>query len=477
MAIVLRPYQERAVGEVRAAFLANHQAVLFQLATGGGKTLTAGHILSSAAAKNNPGMFICNRVELLEQSAKAFDRLGMEYGLVAAGFSPNPRAMVQIASIDTLKRRVATLRTPPKLIVWDECRGLGAAGWTAVFKAFPNAKHLGLDATPIRLDGRGLGEYFSHMVLGPTYSELMAMGNLVPFECFSTPPDLSGVRTKGNDYDADQTAEVMDKPQLIGNAVQHYLDHGRGKLGITFAVNRRHSEHLAAEYRAAGVAAVHLDGDTDKAERKKVVAAFRRREIQVLTNVNLFSAGFDVPGVEIITDCAPTQSLSMYLQRAGRGSRPDEETPDKTHCVLLDHAGNVYRHGLPDQDREWSLEGRPKGKKKASADAVQVKQCEGCFRPFWPPPTCPYCGKHHEVAARELEQVDGTLAKVDKAAIEAMRLQKKIEVRGARTLDALEEIERARGYKPGWAKWTFEARQGGAQRRVEAQAKAFGGRW
>lgn len=484
MSIILRPYQVRAVDEVRAAFKARHNSVLFQLPTGGGKTLTSGYILGSAAAKGNGTMFICNRVELVEQTAEAFSRLNIRFGVIAAGWSPNPLAMTQIASIDTLKNRLDKIRLP-KLVAWDECRGLGAAGWTRVFNFFRErgVKQLGLDATPIRLDRKPMGEFFTHLVHGPRYSELMELGSLVPFDCYAPGvPDLSGVRTKGHDFDQEQAAALMDKPQLVGDAVRHYLAHADGKLGITFAVNRKHSEHLAEAFRASGVPAAHLDGDTDKGERKRTVEAFRRRELRVLTNVNLFSAGFDVPGVEVITDCAPTQSLSMFLQRAGRGSRPDEENPAKDRCILLDHAGNVLRHGLPDMDRDWSLDAPPKRTKKKKADdgeEVNVRQCQSCYAVYSPPtPTCPKCGHVHAVKREGPEQVDGQLQKITKEQAAALAAQKKRELKKARTLEELQEIEKARGYQEGWAKATYATRRrAAAQHKAEAQARAYGGRW
>jgi superfamily II DNA or RNA helicase len=525
MTVTLRDYQQRAVDEVRTAFLSGHDAVLFQLPTGGGKTLTAGHILGSAAAKGNGAWFICNRIELVTQTCAAFEKLGIEHGIIAAGFTPYPAALVQVCSIDTLKRRIikGNVRLP-KLVTWDECRSLGAAGWTSVYKACKGAKHLGLDATPVRLDGRGLDDYFSHMVTGPTYSELMARGSLVPFECYAPGgmPDVSGVSVSKGEFDQAEIEALMDKPTLTGEVASHYLKYARGKQGITFAVSRKHSEHLAEQYRAAGVIAVHLDGDTDKAVRARTVEAFRRREIQVLTNVNLFSAGFDVPGVEVITDCNPTKSLAMALQRWGRGSRPDEANPNKKSCLLLDHAGNLFRFGLPDMDREWSLEGRKRGeKKKKDEDQVQIKQCAACYGMFWPPPVCPMCGHVHAVEAREPEQVDGELRKISradmaalaratreeeraaklaakeaektqkaadreaaKAAREAAKAvaavvsrQKRREVGMARTLDELKRIQVERGYSDTWAESVWERKGNRAQEVAEAQAEAYLGRY
>jgi superfamily II DNA or RNA helicase len=491
MAIILRPYQERAVAEVREAFQTGHNGVVMQIPTGGGKTLTAGHILQSAAARGNDGMFIVNRVELIEQTALAFDRLGMagSYGIIASGFTGNPRAAVQIASIDTLKSR---LRRPelaakirlPRLRVYDECRSMGSAGWTSVFDTLraQGGKDLGLDATPIRLDGKGLDVYFSHLVCGPQYSELMALGALVPFDVYAPSiPDMSGVRMKGSDYDQSAVEAVVDKPQLVGDVVSHYVQHAMGKSCITFAVSRKHSEHLAESYRAAGVAAVHLDGDTDKGERKQMVRAFRRGEIKVLCNVDLFTAGFDVPGVEVITMVRPTQSLSVFLQQAGRGSRPEAEI-GKDRCILLDHAGNVFRHGLPDMDREWSLAGRVKGerKKKPGEDGPAVKQCPVCYAAFVPAPKCPN-GHVQPIDHRQVAQVEGDLKRIQAADLAHLKAKEKKQLKAAKTIEELEALAKERGYGPSWAKHTLEARKGAkakrldawSAKRMEAQAQAY----
>lgn len=469
----LRPYQEKIINEARIAFRDGHKAVLIQSATGSGKTVTGGTMIGGAAERGNRSWFIVNRRELLDQTAETFMALGIPFGIIAAGYSPNPMAMVQIASIDTLKNRLDKVR-PPKLIVWDECRSLGAAGWTNVYNAFPDARHLGLDATPVRLDGKGLGAYFSHMVQGPKYSELMALGNLVPFDCYApSAPDMSGLRRKGNDIDKEQAEAMFDKPSLVGDVVEHYKQLAMGKRGITFAVSVKHSQHLAESYRAAGIPAVHLDGETDSDERKRAVAAFKRGELRQLVNVGLFTAGFDVPGVEVVTSVCPTFSLAKFLQEAGRGSRPAD---GKESCIYLDHAGNVYRHGLPDQDRDWSLDGVKKSRRKKTEDEedeIKVKQCEGCFRPFWPPPKCPHCGHEHKVKAREIEQVDGKLEKISKEQAAAIQAAKKEEQRKARTLEELEAIEAERGYKPGWAKNIYNLRQNASNRRFEAQAEAY----
>src|SRR5690349_21816251 len=177
----------------------------------------AAYMVSQAASKQFDALFICNRIELIEQTARAFGGFSIDFGIIGGGFSFDPHARINIGSIDALKRNIR-LRRAPRLIIWDECRGLGAVGWTKVFNAFPDAYHVGLDATPIRTDGKSLGEYFTAMVCGPTYSELRTLGRLVPFKTFAPSiPDMAGVKTVRGEFDQKPTEAIMDRPLLVGD--------------------------------------------------------------------------------------------------------------------------------------------------------------------------------------------------------------------------------------------------------------------
>lgn len=418
--------------------------------------MMAAYMISTAVGRLMDCLFICNRVELLEQTASAFMQLGLSFGLIGGGFTQDPTATVNIASIDTLKRRIA-LRRPPKLIIWDECRGLGAAGWTKVFNAFPDAYHVGLDATPVRTDSKGLGEYFTHLVSGPTYSELMRLGILVPFKVYAPNiPDMAGVKTVRGDFEKAATEAVMDVPTLVGDIVGHFKRYAGNRQGLTFGCSRIHSEHLAAQYRANGISAQHLDGDTDKNERKRIVAAFRRKEIQVLCNVALFTAGFDVPGIEVITDAAPTQSIAIAVQRWGRGSRSES---GKQNCILFDHAGNVFRHSLPDSDREWTLAGELTRKKTSGEKAIPVRQCPKCYCCHKPTPSCPECGHVYVVEGRKVKEVNGDLVEMESIAAHHRKSERDKEIKAARTLGDFEAIAAKYQYARGWAWHRFQAKK------------------
>lgn len=442
--IQLRPYQQQVIDETRAAFGQRHRAVQLCLPTGGGKTFTASTIVHGAAAKGNVTWWLTHRRELATQASQTFHGLDVPHGLVQAGHVQNPNACVQVASIQTIVRRLDEL-PEPNLIVFDESHHIGAASWDAIFHRFPRAKVLGLTATPWRLDGQGLGRWFTHMVMGPTTADLIAMGSLSPYRLFApATPDLSGVATTAGDYQRGALAKAMDKPQIVGDAIAHYRSLCPNKRAVVFAAGVENSQTIAAQFNAAGIAAEHVDGSMPAEMRDAAVDRFRRGETLILCNADLFGEGFDVPAIEAAILLRPTKSLSLHLQQVGRALRPSE---GKDCAIILDHAGNSLVHGLPDDPREWSLADREKKKRTTPAE-VAVRTCEECFFVYRPQVrACPQCGHAPEVKAREIEVIDGTLTEVKRVE----NIQKRREVGKAQTLEDFQRIAAERGYKPGWA--------------------------
>jgi DNA repair protein RadD len=452
--IQLRPYQSAAIDAARAAYKSGHRAVLFQLPTGGGKTVTASTVVHGAAQRGNGTWWLTHRRELADQASQTFHDLGIPHGTVQAGYVSDRHALVQVASIQTIVRRIREL-PPPALLVFDEAHHIGAATWETIFHAFPEAKILGLTATPWRLDGQGLGNWFSHMVSGPTVAELISTGSLSPYRLFApATPDLSDVATSAGDYQRGALAKAMDKPQIVGDAIGHYRRLCPGKRAVAFAAGVENSKHIAAQFQAAGIPAEHVDGAMDNRARDAAVERFRRGETLVLSNSDLFGEGFDVPGIEAAILLRPTKSLSLYLQQVGRALRPAE---GKAEAVILDHAGNSLRHGLPDDEREWSLADREKRRRSEPSD-VPVRQCTECFFVFRPAPKCPSCGHVAPAVSRELEVVEGSLEEVTRAKEQAKRERWK-EERECTSLEDWQALARARGYKPGWAYVRWQARQ------------------
>lgn len=452
MSIVLRDYQRDMIDRARAA-LRSHQAILLQAPTGAGKTALSASMIGTAWSRGIRSLFVCHRIELVKQTAATFEKVGIQHGFCAAGFPFQPHAGALICSVDTLKSRLEKI-PHPGLVVWDEAHHTAAGGWRKVREHFGKAKHVGLTATPERLDGKGLDELFEELVLGPAVRWLIERGYLSDYRVFAPRQavDLAKVRSRAGDFAKEELDEIMRQRQVVGDAVREYRRRMLGKRAVAFCTSVQASEETAAQFREAGVRAVSLDGTTDRFKRQQAIDAFTRGELDVLVNVDLFGEGFDVPAIEGVILLRPTQSLGLHLQQVGRALRP---VPGKTHAIILDHAGNTMRHGLPDEERSWTLEGRERKAKGASEE--RVKQCPECLACHEPAPACPYCGYVYPVIRREVEKVDGELEEVD---VVALRRQQLREQAMAKTLEELVALGRSRGYRAPerWAAHVYTSR-------------------
>jgi superfamily II DNA or RNA helicase len=449
------------VDRTRAA-LRTSRTVLIQLPTGGGKTAISGFMSGSAAGKGHRVAFLCHRRELVRQTCETYDRVGIPYGIIAAGFTGDRRQAVQICSIPTLAKRL-DLAGDFNVMIWDEAHHIAAGTWAEIMAAFPNAKHIGLTATPERLDGTGLGRWFETLVSGPSVSWLIEQGFLAPYRLYAPPSDLdlTGVKRRGGDFAKDEVSARIAKSSITGDAVDHYTRLAAGRRAIAFCASIKHSVSVAEKFQAAGYTALHIDGTTEAGERDAALRAFAAGRIQVLTSVDLVSEGLDIPAIEVAILLRPTQSLGLYLQQVGRSLRP---APGKSEALVLDHAGNALRHGLPDDEREWSLAGRVKRKAGAGGGetAPPARQCPACFAVHAPAERCPRCGHEYPVLGRTIEQLEGELLEIDRATLAARAAsQQRIEQGKAQTLDDLVRLARLRGYRNahGWAQAVFKARQ------------------
>ncbi|MCL6480031.1 MAG: ATP-dependent helicase [Peptococcaceae bacterium] len=331
--------------------------------------------------------------------------------------------------------------------VVHNCHHSTANTWRKLLAAYPEAYVVGLTATPARLGGEGLGDIFESLVIGPSVKQLIDWGNLAMYQYYAPPikANLEGLRVRYGDYIQSDIALRMDRSEIIGDAIEQYQRLVPGKRAVCYCVSRAHSEHTAEMFRAAGVPAVHIDGETPDAVRKAAIEQFRTGEVRVICNVDLISEGFDVPAMEAVILMRPTQSLTLYIQQSMRPMRPDADNPDKV-AVIIDHVGNVYRHGLPDEDRAWTLEGSKK-KGQSLPREVALRQCPKCYAAHRPVPLCPLCGYKYAPAERsEPEQRRGELVKID----ELERKRRRQEVGRARNITDLEQIALRRGYSLRW---------------------------
>jgi DNA repair protein RadD len=310
--VQLRDYQEAAVQAVRDSFRAGHKRTLLVSPTGSGKTVIFSYIAAGMARNNKRILIVAHRRELLKQISAALKKVGVSHAVLSGGTMGIPTANVVVASVFTLVRRMKMMK-PFDLIIGDEAHHFTPqSSWGKVVEGFPTARVLGVTATPERLDGKGMGQMFDDMVMGPTVSELTAQGFLSHALVYApSAPDLGGVGTRMGDYVSKQLEEAMDKSVITGSAVKHYGKHAPGKRAIAFCVSVKHAKDVAQDFRESGYAASHIDGGMDDTERDGVLAKFETGEIQVLTSCDLVSEGFDFPLSRLPSCCAP-RSLWAY---------------------------------------------------------------------------------------------------------------------------------------------------------------------
>lgn len=473
----LRPYQVADVERIRAAF-AQHRRVCYQLPTGGGKTVLAAFVAHHGAAKQNRVYFLVHRREIRKQASRTFDDFQIRHGIVAPGFTQTAD-LVQVASVDTLARRLDQA-PEPDLIICDEGHHATAPKYRRVFDRWPSAKLLLVTATPQRLDGRGLAEVCDALITGPTTQELIDTGYLAAFDYFAPPSnlDLSAVPTRMGDWSVREMLEAVERSTITGDAVAHLRKLAPGSRAIAFCISVDDAAATADRFRAQGFRAASIDGGMTPAQRDAIVADFGAGRLDVLTSCDLISEGFDVPECDAAILLRPTKSLTMFLQQVGRCLRPKR---DGRRAVILDHVNNAQRHGLPNDARVWSLEGR-----KRRAVASGVSQCASCFRVFAVGTTprspadcpdqrtgllgdsdCPYVRAVEKPEGRPVPaRKDGELVAVAQVQPGWLPLEVGLRtsplaevVAHAVSLDQFHEIAKARGYKAGWAFGAWQRRR------------------
>ena len=405
--MALRAYQESAIAQTREALETVLRALLV-MPTGSGKTVVFAEICRMANEKRRKVLILVHRRELVTQASDKLAKAGVEHGIIAAGFKPSAHS-VQIASVQTLARRLRTVSIEPDLIIIDEAHHAVAGQWEKILQHFGNVRVIGVTATPSRLDGRGLGSHFSTLISGPSVKQLTELGFLSRHQVFAPPviADLKGVRTRAGDYANDQLSEAMNRPTITGDAIAHYRKYADGLPAIAFCCSVAHATSVCESFNAAGYRAKLVTGSMSTEERDEAISGLADGRTQVLCSVDVVSEGTDVPAVSAAILLRPTQSEALYLQQVGRILRPQ---PGKI-AIVLDHVGNTFKHGFVDDVRAWSLDSKPK-RQRTDEPAVQVRQCPKCFAAFKPQPVCPCCGHVFKKKASHLETVDGDLVEI-----------------------------------------------------------------
>ncbi len=356
MTYQLRPYQSDLLSLVSGSWNTGNRRVMLQLPTGGGKTILFSHLVQIFVSNGKTALILAHREELIIQAADKVQTItGIAPGIIKAGYKPDYSLPIQVASVQSLIRRLAHCPNFD-LIVVDEAQHSTANSYRSILAHFPNSHVLGVSATPIRLTGEGFRGVFDELVCGATVKELIDMGSLSPFKYFAPAQSMSlvGVKKRGGDYRQEQIENANPSESVAADCLKAYRDYLQDKQVVIFAVSVAHSLAIACSFSACGIPAAHLDGNSDPNTRAQTMTAFREGRIKVLSNCALFDEGLDIPGLDGVILARPTASLGRYLQMVGRALRP---SPDKPHAMIIDLAGNWQRHGLPDDERVWSLDG------------------------------------------------------------------------------------------------------------------------
>lgn len=378
----LRPYQQAAKGQIFSAW-DDCDNVMFQMPTGTGKTRLFTSIISDIKAwgiitqKEPKILIIAHRVELIEQISDNLDRYKVSHGIIAGGKERNLRPLVQVASIQTITHRTnkdVASSLHVDFIIIDEAHHSIANSYKKLWELYPQAKKLGVTATPWRMNHLGFTSIYNKLIVSKSIKEFIDEGWLAPYSYYSI-KDNSNIRQNisgidefdiEGDYKVSALERVMDKVSIRANLLDSYLKLARGKKGIIYSISRKHSDHICEEYKQAGLNIVRIDSETPREERRMYVQRFRNGQIDIIVNVDIFSEGFDCPDIEFIQLARPTKSLVKYLQQVGRGLRP---TSGKGKCVILDNVGSHIEFDLPNAERDWDAEfnGELAYKKKRSS--------------------------------------------------------------------------------------------------------------
>jgi len=461
----LREYQNRMIDEARKCVSSGIKRIIIHAATGSGKTIIAAAIVSSALEKNKKVLFLVHYRELAYQAMEKFKEFGIgdEVGIIMSGEDHSLGKPIQIASVQTYSRRLQLdekVFNPwfcnADLVIYDECHASVARTRKAILELYKkDSTIIGLTATPCRADGLGLGEVYQKIVSCVGIDELTEDGYLVPaiyYGCKEL-PDLKNIPTVAGDYNKKVLGERVDTPKLIGDIYDNWVKIAVDRQTVIFATNVKHSKHIRDLFERRGIIIEHVDAHTPEEERRDILDRFKRGDVQVVTNVGVYSEGADFPWASCIVLARPSKSYARFVQMAGRGLRPDI---GKENCIMIDHSGLVNSHGFLNDEVYWTLAGKEKAWKKPIKRIKEKKifTCDECETLF-SGNRCTLCGwevpdwgKKILTTDDELEQIGKN--KKPKATVEEKR----------RWYQMLEHIRRQNGYSYGWQSHKFREKFG-----------------
>ena len=452
----LRDYQIDLIQQIFNSWQTNRR-VMLQLATGGGKTVIFAHLALEFLKKNMGVVVLAHREELLLQAKEKLEAVtGLPAGIIKSGHPFYSLWDLQVASVQSLIRRKHT--PDAGLLIVDEAHHASSKTYTTLMERYPEAYILGCTATPHRIDGQGFKWLFDDLICGPSTNELIDRGHLSPYKLFQAAKaaDTNKVKVLGGDFSINQLAESVSSQIEPIDVVSEWQKRAIGKKTVVFAVDIARSIEYRDAFIAANIPAEHLDGATPTQERKEILARFASGQTLVLTNCGIISEGFDLPSLEVVQVVRPTKSLSMWLQMIGRSLRTAE---GKQCAIVIDHTKNWQFLGLPDDDREWTL--NPISLQESAKRFLHIN-CEDCGHIFKPLPhemeekfcICPSCLSSHQFEI-------GTGGAPPTKLLDANEVESEVDLEvdewHQEIIDSLIEQQMRLGYKAAWV--TFRLKE------------------
>lgn len=426
----LRPYQDDVITNVLKSLKTNNR-VLIVAPCGSGKTVIAAKIVSENAKLNRQVWFIVHRKELVDQAVETFENAGI------------PMENIHVFMVQSLKNRLKTMTDTPDIIIIDEAHHCTSKSYLTILETFPLTRVIGLTATPTRLSGKPLGDVFQDMITSITANELIKLGYLANYEYYAPKVDINFSEAKivAGDYKSSDIDVLMNTPKIFGDILANYKKLAHERKTIIYCPSVDYSKKIEVLFKANGYSCAHFDGDTPKEERDNIIKKFREGTIQILINVDLIGEGFDVPACDCVVLLRPTQSLGLYIQQSTRCLRPD----GAKIALIIDMVANVYRHGMPTDDREWSLTESMSCDNKVGEPDIKVRQCTKCYKCYkGTDRICPYCWHDNGKTRREIQNEE----KLELERITEMtKKNNKLEKSRARTKEDLIAYGKSRGFK------------------------------
>jgi len=438
----LRPYQLDLFQKTKTAFMRGCHRPLVVAPCGAGKSYLFAEMVRKTKGEV---LVLTHRQELKEQHESLFRNLGIE----------NARVSMILTEANRLGRYPT-----PALIVADEAHLSRSNSWMRVIQHY-DTWTVGLTATPVRLDGKPLGDIFDAMIEGVDVKWLIDHHNLAPYEYYApTLVETDGLRKVAGDYVASDLEKLMNERAIYGDVIENYQRFAPGERTIAYCISVEHARATARALSEAGISAEFLSASTPERQRRQIMDRFRTGDFEILCNVGIISEGVSIDEVTCCMLLRPTESVALGIQQMMRCMR---YLPGKT-AKIIDFVGNYTRIGLPDDPREWSLGEPLKRKPRLNGEGnFYIRSCPECFMTFKTAPVCPFCGAEYPMHPREIKAHEEIklqrITAEEMARVEAEKKKARAEQGRAQTFEELVALGKAKGYRNP-AYWAAQVMRG-----------------